>query len=62
MVIQTEVYIHGMSRKGMLVPFPTAHETEPINYNPLPRGIHGKTNGTSGLCVGIAGGENDSGE
>jgi len=37
-------------------------ETEPINYNPLPRGIHDKSNGTSWLCVEVEGSENESGE
>jgi hypothetical protein len=32
-----------------------------MDYNPLPRGIHGKSNGTSGLCVEVEDGENESG-
>ena len=38
-------------------------ETEPINYNPLPRGdIHGKAKGTGVDSFGVEGRENESGK
>jgi hypothetical protein len=46
----------------MLTVAPTAYETEPINYNPMPRGIHGKFKGTGVFCGGTEGSEKESGE
>jgi hypothetical protein len=41
---------------------PAARETEPINYNPLPRGIHGKSKRAGVHCAGVEDRENESGE